>query len=120
MSTLRIVPSSYSFSNTSYCSVSNATNMYNNTDNTTYATFTHTRSSSTAYYMYLEKFDLSQIPDEAVISSFSVKVKGYEKSCSTSTSYGPRLYNGSNALTTSSETFSTSAKTITLDTSSLT
>lgn len=114
MSTIRIVPSAYSFSNTSYCSISNATNMYNNTDNTNYATFTHSRSSTTAYYMYIKGFDLSQIPDNAIINSFSIKIKGYESNCSTTTSYGPAVYNGSSALASASQAFSTSTTTITL------
>lgn len=114
MPTIRIIPSAYSFSNTSYCSISNANNMYNNTDNTTYATFTHSRSSTTAYYMYIKGFDLSQIPEGAIINSFSIKIKGYEQSCSTTSSYGPAVYNGTSALESASEAFSTSTKTITL------
>jgi hypothetical protein len=44
MATIRLIPSTYYLSNTSYLSVSNASNMYHNTDNTTYATVTNSRT----------------------------------------------------------------------------
>ena len=47
MATIRLVPSVYAVSSTSYLSVSNAANMYHNTDNTTYATITNTYASTT-------------------------------------------------------------------------
>lgn len=43
MVTIRLVPSTYYLSNTSYLSVSNANNMCNNTDNDTYATVTNSQ-----------------------------------------------------------------------------
>lgn len=122
MSTIRLVPSTYAVSSTSYLSVSNASNMYHNTDNTTYATITNTNNSTSSRYLYLRGFNFSDIPSNAVISSFEVKIKGYEDGLNTSTSYAPRLANGTSALsnTTASENFGTSTETITIPTGALT
>ena len=122
MATIRLVPSTYAVSSTSYLSVSNASNMYDNTDSTTYATITNTNNSTSSRYLYLRGFNFSSIPSNAIINSFTVKIKGYEKSLSTSTSYAPRLANGTSALsnTTASTNFGTSTKTITIPTGALT
>lgn len=116
MATIRLVPSTYYLSNTQYLSVANASNMYNNTDNTTYATVTNSRSSTTSYYIYLRGFNFDAIDDAWIINSITIKVKGYESGLSTSTSYTPRLYNGTSSITgtTASQTFSTSTRTITI------
>lgn len=122
MATIRLVPSSYAVSSTSYLSVSNGDRMYNNTDNTTYATITNTYASTSSRYLYLRGFNFNSIPSGAVVNSFTVKIKGYESGLSTSTSYAPRLANGTSALsnTTASENFGTSTKTITIPTGALT
>lgn len=121
MATIRLIPSTYAVSNTSYLSVSNAANMYHNTDNTTYATITNTYASTSSRYLYLRGFNFDDIPSGAIINSFEVKIKGYESGLSTSTSYAPRLANGTSALsnTTASTNFGTSATTITVPTGSL-
>ena len=116
MATARLVPSTYSVSNNTV-TVSNASNMYTNVDSTNYATITHTTSGTTSYYLYLKGFNFSDIPDSAVVSSFTVKVRGYESGLSTSTSYAPRLYNGTSTITggsAASSNFGTSASTITV------
>ena len=122
MATIRLVPSTYAVSSTSYLSVSNASNMYHNTDNTSYATITNTYASTSSRYLYLRGFNFDDIPDGAVINSFEVKIKGYESGLSTSTSYAPRLANGTSAIsnTTASSNFGTSTKTITIPTGALT
>ena len=122
MATIRLVPSAYAVSSTSYLSVSNASNMYANTDSTTYATITNTNASTSSRYLYLRGFNFDDIPSNAIINSFTVKIRGYESGLSTSTSYAPRLANGTSALsnTTASSNFSTSTKTITIPTGSLT
>lgn len=122
MATIRLVPSTYAVSSTSYLSVSNATNMYTNVDSTTYATITNTNASTSSRYLYLRGFNFSDIPSGAEVSSFTVKIKGYESGLSTNTSYAPRLANGTSALsnTTASSNFGTSAKTITIPTGALT
>ena len=123
MATLRLIPSTYAVSNSSYLSVSNASNMYNNTDNTSsYATVTNSRQSTTSYYFYIRGFNFNSIPAGAEITSFTVKLRGYESGLSTSTSYAPRLANGTSALsnTTASSTLGTSTKVITIPTGALT
>ena len=122
MATIRLIPSAYAVSSTSYLSVSNADNMYTNTDSTTYATITNTNASTSSRYLYLRGFNFGDIPAGAVVSSFTGKVKGYESGLSTSTSYAPRLANGTTTIssTTASSNFGTSSKTITIPTGDLT
>lgn len=78
MAQIRLVPSTYSFSNTSYMSITNASNMYNNTDSTSYATVTTSQNSTTTYYIYIKGFNFSDVPADATINSFTVKFKAYE------------------------------------------
>lgn len=120
MPTIRLVPSAYSVS--SGASVSNPSNMYTNTDSTTYATLTHTNRNTNSYYVYIKGFNFSAIPSGATVDSFTVKIKGYESGESTSSSYAPCLVNGTSALsgTTASSNFGSSSSTITIPTGSLT
>ena len=122
MATIRLIPSTYAVSSTTYLSVSNASNMYTNTDSSTYATITNTYASTSSRYLYLRGFNFDDIPDGAVVDSFTIKVKGYESGLSTSTSYAPRLANGTSAIsnTTASSNFGTSTKTITIPIGALT
>lgn len=122
MATIRLIPSTYAVSSTSYLSVSSASNMYHNTDNTTYATIENTYASTSSRYLYLRGFNFNDIPDNAIINSFTVKIKGRESNLATSTSYAPRLANGTSAIsnTTASSNFGTSVKTITIPTGALT
>jgi len=122
MATIRLVPSEYAVSSTSYLSVSSASNMYTNTDSTTYATITNTYASTSSRYLYLRGFNFDDVPSGATINSFTIKIRGYESGLATSTSYAPRLANGTSALsnTTASSNFGTSASTITIPTGSLT
>lgn len=122
MATIRLIPSTYAVSSTSYLSVSNAANMYANTDSTTYATITNTYASTSSRYLYLRGFNFDDIPSNAIINSFTIKIKGYESGLSTSTSYAPRLANGTSTLsnTTATSNFGTSSTTITIPTGSLT
>lgn len=109
MATARLIPSTYALSSTSYLSVSNASNMYNNTDSDTYATVTNSRSSTTSYYIYLRGFDFDTIPSNAVVSSFTVKLKARESGVSTSSSYKPYLANGTSAINGSCSAVTTTA-----------
>lgn len=122
MATIRLIPSTYAVSNTSYLSVSSASNMYHNVDNTTYATITNTYASTSSRYLYLRGFNFDDIPSNAEIDSFTIKIKGYESGLSTSTTYAPRLAHGTSAIssTIASENFGTSTKTITIPTGALT
>lgn len=109
--TARLIPSTYYLSSSSYLSVSNASNMYNNTDNTTYATVTNSRTSTTSYYIYLRGFNFDDIPSAAIVSSFTVKLKARESGVSTSTSYKPYLANGTSAINGSCDVITTTATT---------
>ena len=112
MATMRLIPSSYSVSSTTYLTVSNPSNMYNNTDNTSYATITNTRTSTTSYYLYIKGFNFDAIPEDATINSFTIKFKAYETGLSTSTSYRPYLVNNTTTLTGSCNVLSTSTQTL--------
>ena len=113
MPTVTITPSTYYLSSTSYLSVDDASNMYDDCDSTTYATVTNSRTSTTSYYLYVRGFDLSVVPSDAIVTSFEVRVKarhsgGYAQAMylydGTSTSYG-----------SSSTTLSTTATTHTIN-----
>ena len=87
MPTIRLVPSTYYLSNSSYLSVSNASNMYANTDNTVYATVTNSRTSTSSYYIYLRGFNFDDVPSAAIVSSITIKLKAYHSGGNTSTIY---------------------------------
>ncbi len=113
MPTVKLTPSTYYLSSSSYLSVADAANMYADCDSTTYATVTNSRTSTTSYYIYVRGFDLSQVPSDAIVSDVAVRVKarhsgGYAQAMylydGTSTSYG-----------SSSTTLSTTATTHTIN-----
>lgn len=108
MATIRLVPSTYSLSTTSL-SVSDAANMYTNTDSTTYGTVSTTSSSSR--YLYLKGFNFSDIPSGAIINSFSIKFKANESGMSTSSSYRPYICNDTTTLTCTASAISTTVTT---------
>ena len=123
MATARLVASTYLVSNTTVVVNQNETSLYNNIDNSSNpARITHTTTGTTSYYLYLKGFNFSSVPNDAVVTSFTIQVKGYESSLSTSTSYAPRLYNNTSGTTWSSITgasaassnFGTSTNTITV------
>lgn len=114
MATIRLVPSTYAVSNSSYAKVTNPDNMYTNTDSDTYATLRNTRNSTgNTYYVYIRGFNFSSVPDNAIVSSFSVKIKAKESYMSTSSSYRMSLYNGTTSIsnTTVTSSLSTSVNT---------
>lgn len=113
MATARLIPSTYYLSNSSYLSVSNAANMYNDTDNDTYATVTNSQTGTSSYYIYIRGFDFDSIPSAAVVSSFTVKFKVRESGVTTSTSYRPYLCNNTTTITGTASMPSTTATTIT-------
>lgn len=113
MATIRLVPSTYSLSNSSYLSVSNASNMYTNTDSDTYATVTNSRTSTTSYYIYVKGFNFDDIPEGSIVNSFTVKLKARESGVSTSSSYKPHLANGTSAIDGSCNAITTTATVLT-------
>lgn len=113
MATIRLIPSTYYLSNTQYLSVSSASSMYNNTDNTSYGTVTNSQNGTTSYYIYLRGFNFSDVPSNATINSFTIKLKARESGVTTSTSYYPRICNGTTTLTGSCSMPSTTAQVLT-------
>lgn len=116
MATMRLIPSTYYRNNSSYVSVTDENNMYTNTDSTTYASIRNSRSStSNTYYCYLRGFNFGDIPSDAVVSDFSIKIKASESYMSTSSSYRMSLYNNTTAIsnTTVTSSLSTSVNTYT-------
>lgn len=125
MATIRLIPSTYYLSNSSYLAVSNAANMYANTDSTTYGTITHNRASTNStYYVYIRGFNFDDVPSAAVVSDFTVKIKASATghTTSTSSSYYMSLYNGTTAIgsTSASGRLSTTTTTFTFAEGSLT
>ena len=109
MATIRLTPSDYYLSSTSYLSVSNEDNMYTNTDSDTYATVTNSRTSTTSYYIYVRGFNFDDIPSAAVVSNFTIKLKARQSGVSTSSSYQPYLANGTTAINGSCSAIGTTA-----------
>lgn len=127
--TARLVPSTYTASNASYVSVSNASNMYNNTDHTSnYASIRGRggRSSNSTYYCFIRGFNFSAIPDGATIKSFRVLIRCYRNTYeSTGSSYRLRLASQASSSrvisgTTTSTDIDTTASVIEIPTGSMT
>ena len=123
MATIRLVPGAYTLSNTTYLTISNADNMYTNTDSTTYGTCTHTRASTSyTYYLYLHNFNFNSVPSDAEIDSFTIKIKANATGQSTSSSYRMSLYNNTTSIssTTVTSSLSTTVTTFTFPNGNLT
>ncbi len=113
MPTVRLVPSTvYNAAGTTYLTIANEDNMLTNTDSTNYGTATNIYASTSSRYFYLRGFNFSSIPSNARVDSFTVKLKASETGASTSTSYRPRICNGTTTLTGSSSTIGASVSTI--------
>lgn len=79
--TLRLVPSSYGRSNNSYVTVTNPDYMYENTDDSSDVCSIRGRNnSSNTYYCYIRGFNISDVPSNATVTSFKVKIKCYRNS----------------------------------------
>ena len=76
MPTIRLTPSTYYSTSTQYLQVTNAENMYDDTDSTTHSQIYNSRTSTTSYYIYLRGFNFSDVPSNAIVSSFTIKLKG--------------------------------------------
>lgn len=86
MATIKLVPSTYYLSS-SYLSVSNESNMYDDTDSTTHATVTNSRTSTSSYYIYVRGFNFNDIPSNAIVSDFTIRIK-----CNYSGGYAQAMY----------------------------
>lgn len=75
MPTVRLIPSTATSSNSKYLKITSISNMYTNTDSTTYSTVINSRSATTAYYLYIRGFNFNAVPSNAKNISFKVKIK---------------------------------------------
>lgn len=82
--------------------------MYDDTDSTTYATITNSRTSTTSYYAYIRGFNFSDIPNNAVVSDFTIRIK-----CNYSGGYSQAmyLYDGTSTSMGSSDSISSTVTT---------
>lgn len=113
MATVRLIPSTIYNAASGYLTISNADNAYTNTDSTNYATVQNTTASTSSRYIYIRGFNFSSIPSNAVVSSFTVKLKAYQSGGSTNTSYRPYLCNNTTTITGNCGIITTSAQTLT-------
>ena len=101
MPTMRLVASVNAVSNGTYVLTSDTDNMYTNVDSTTYGTVTHNRASTNnTYYFYLRGFNFDDIPSDAIVSNWTVKIKASAKghTTSTSSSYQMSLCQGTTSI----------------------
>ena len=114
MATIKLVPSTYYRSNSSYVTVTDPDNMYDVCDSTDYASIRNSRNStSNTYYCYLRGFDFDSVPSNAIVSGFEIRIRAYESYMSTSSSYRMSLYDGTSSIsnTTCTSSLSTTAHT---------
>ena len=109
MATMRLVPSTYYLSSSTYLSVSSADSMYDNTDSTDYGTVTNRQSGTTTYYIYLRGFNFEDIPAQAIVTSWTVKLKARESGINTSSSYAPKLCHDTSQITSTCSAITTTA-----------
>ena len=95
MPTVKLTPSSY-YVSSAVLSVSNEENMYTDISSTTYATLTNTDKSTSYYYFYLRGFNIGDVPANAVVSSFTVKIRGRASGAYNSAMY---LAHGTSTIT---------------------
>lgn len=114
MPTIRLVPSTlYNAAGTTYLTVTDESNMFTNTDSTTYGTVNNVNASTSSRYVYLRGFNFSDIPSNVTVNSFTIKLKASESNLSTNSNYRPKICNNTTTLTGSSSTIGTSVSTIT-------
>ena len=114
MATIKLTPSTYYRSNSSYVTVTDPDNMYDVCDSTDYASIRNSRNStSNTYYCYLRGFDFDSVPSNAIVSGFEIRIRAYESYMSTSSSYRMSLYDGTSSIsnTTCTSSLSTTAHT---------
>lgn len=108
MASIKLVPSSYYLSNSSYLSVSNASNMYDDVSTTDYATVTNSRTSTSSYYIYIRGFNFSDVPSNAIVSDFTIRLRGHYSGGYSQNMY---LYDGTSTQMGSASSLTTSDST---------
>ena len=127
MPTIRLVPSAYSVSSSNRVTVTSPANMYYDTDHTAnYCSIRGRNSTSSTYYAFISGFNFDDVPSNANVTSFTVKIRCYRNTyLSTGSSYRLRLASSassSSALTgtTMSSDIGTTVDTYTIPTGSYT
>ena len=127
MPTIRLVPSSYGRSSTTRVAVTNPENMYYNTDHTSaYCSIRGRNSTSSTYYAFINGFNFDDVPANAVVSSFVVKIRCYRNTYQqTGSTYRLRLASSASnnsviSGTTMSEDIGTTADVYAIPTGDLT
>lgn len=100
MATAKLTASAY-YVSSAYLSLNNEDNMYADTSSTTYATLTNTDASTSYYYFYLRGFDISSIPSNATVNSFTIKLRGRASGAYNSAMY---LCNGTSTIANATAT----------------
>ena len=114
MATIRLVPSTINnAAGTNYLTITNSGNAYTNTDSTTYATIQNTNASTSNRYIYIRGFNFSDVPSNAIVNSFTIKIKAYQSGGSTNTNYRPYLCDNTTTITGSCNVITTSTQTLT-------
>ena len=107
MATIRLVPSAYTRSSTNRVTVTDPSNMYNNTDHTSnYCSIRGRNSSSSGpYYCFIHGFNFGDVPSNATVTAFSVKIRCYKNSyLATGSSYRLRLASSASSSSAISNT----------------
>lgn len=90
MAIAKLIPSSYSFSDASL-GIINVEDMYSDVSSDTFATIINQQDNTSSCYLYIGGFNLSVIPNNAVVKSYTVRLKAKESGVSISSSYAPKL-----------------------------
>ena len=106
-----LLPSGYDTTNSSYQSISNASDALSGYASSAYATITLNSSGSSYFYL---NFDTSSIPSNAVINSITGMTKAYISSTSNFSSYTAGIYSGT-SLISSTTNLSTSSSEISFE-----
>lgn len=109
MATATLIPSSY-YASSAYLSLTNEENMYTDITSTTYATLTNTDNSTSYYYFYIRGFNFSSIPEDAEVSSFTIKIRGRASGAYNSAMY---LAHGTSTITGATATQFPNSTTVT-------
>ena len=93
MPIIRLIPSAYTRSSTNRVTVTDPTNMYDNTDDTSdYCSIRGRNSSSYTYYCFIHGFNFDDVPSNATVTGFRVLIRCYRNDYqNTGSSYRMRL-----------------------------
>lgn len=81
--------------------MSNAENMYAPVTSTTYATLTNTNASTSYFYCYINGFNIADVPANAEVSAFTIKIRGRASGAYNSALY---LCHGTTTITNATAT----------------